>query len=87
MTKGKAQELIQVMKQLMKKGIYMLPRVGATDKLSYFLIGSKRGNRIAFFLPADLFQIVDSDFRIEGMKSKIVAFHRLCRSEMIDLFA
>ena len=33
MTKEKAQELIQVMKRLLRTGIYELPRVGAIDKL------------------------------------------------------
>ena len=42
MTKEKAQELIQVMKLLLKKGIYELPKQGTVDKLPLQSLQSSR---------------------------------------------
>ena len=45
MTKEKAQELIQIMKRLLKTGVYELPKVGTMDKLP---LQSQQSSKVKF---------------------------------------
>ncbi len=49
MTKEKAQELIQVMKQLLRTGVYKLPKIGTMDKLPLQSMQSSR-DRFAVYI-------------------------------------